>query len=109
MVETQKETVLFDVEKYKELWSVLDREDRAKLLFICDLPYKQRKAITLMDNSGYSSKEATEILGFVDTRSFERLRAKALQRVLNILNSKKHNMTYSSYMPKKKKKCKKCR
>lgn len=96
--ETQKENVKFDIALYRKLWSVLDREDRAELLFICDLPYKERKAITLMDNAGYTGKEATEILDIPDVRQFERLRAKALKRVLTILNSKKHNSKYAKYV-----------
>ena len=98
--ETLKENVKCTIESYHRLWDVLDREDRAHLLFICQLPYKQRKSITLMDNGGYSSKEATTILGFTEQRSFERLRAKALKRVLAILNSSKHNAYYSEILLK---------
>ena len=85
----------FTNKEYHILWNILDREDRAKLLFICELPYKQRKAITLLDNGGFSAKEATSILGYCDTRQFQRVREKAIKRVLTILNSKKHNKTYS--------------
>lgn len=87
--------VKFTNKEYHTLWDILDREDRAKLLFICQLPYVQRKSITLLDNGGFSAKEATTILGFYDTRQFQRVRDKAIKRVLSVLNSKKHNKTYS--------------
>lgn len=103
-IQNNGDGVEFSIEEYRKLWSVLDREDRAKLIFICQLPYKQRKAITLLDNAGYSAKEATEILNINDIRQFDRLRAKALRRVLNILNSPKHNKFYSSFLPVVKKK-----
>lgn len=94
----RKGNVKFTIKEYHELWDILDREDRAHLIFICQLPYKQRKAITLLDNSGFSAKEATTILGYTDTRQFQRLREKALCRVLKVLNSKKHNETYSDLL-----------
>lgn len=97
-IQNNGEDVKFSIEEYRKLWAVLDREDRAKLLFACQLPYKQRKAITLLDNAGYSAKEATCILNLSDVRQFDRIRAKALTRVLNILNSKKHNKHYSSFL-----------
>ena len=96
--ETSKEGVVFNIESYRKLWSVMDREDRAKLLLHCQLPYIQRKSITLLDNGGYTSKEAVQILGFTDNRQFERVRAKALKRVFAILNSPKHNQYYSNIL-----------
>lgn len=87
--------VKFSNKEYHALWEILDREDRAKLLFLCQLPYVQRKAITLLDNGGFSAKEATTILGYCDTRQFQRVCEKAIKRVLKVLNSKKHNKTYS--------------
>lgn len=96
--ETNKAGVVFNIESYRKLWSIMDREDRAKLLLHCQLPYVQRKAITLLDNGGYSSKEAIRILGLTDHRQFERIRAKALQRLFSILNSPKHNQYYSNIL-----------
>lgn len=96
--ETSREGVVFNIESYRKLWSIMDREDRAKLLLHCQLPYVQRKSITLLDNGGYSSKEAVRILGFSDNRQFERVRAKALKRVLSILNSPKHNCHYTALL-----------
>lgn len=94
----RKENVRFTVKEYHALWDILDREDRAHLIFICQLPYKERKAITLLDNGGFSAKEATRILGYNDERQFNRIREKALNRVLKILNSKKHNSLYSEIL-----------
>lgn len=96
--ETLNEKVNFTIESYRKLWNILDREDRAKLLLHCDLPYIQRKSITLLDNGGYTSKEAIRILGLTDHRQFERIRAKALQRLFSILNSPKHNQYYSNIL-----------
>ena len=99
--ETLKKGIKFDIKSYRELWQIMDMEDRAKLLFICQLPYIQRKSITLLDNAGYTSKEVLTILNINDHRQFERIRSKALKRILNILNSSKHNDYYSSLLNNK--------
>ena len=99
--ETLKKRIKFDIKSYRELWKIMDREDRAKLLFICQLTYIQRKSITLLDHAGYTSKEVLTILNINDYRQFERIRSKALKRILNILNSSKHNDYYSSLLNNK--------
>ena len=94
--------LVFDHKMFNELWEHFDVEDKADLLVNkCGFNERQRQAILLINDSlihESSSKTAIDLLNFNDHRSFARYRAKTIKRILNVLNSPKHNSYYSNFL-----------
>jgi len=91
----------FTLKEFNEIWEHFDAMDKAELMItICGLGKRQQEAIIFINDKEIydtSSKIALDKLKFNDVRKFERFRLKTIQRILNQLNSKKHNSFYTQF------------
>lgn len=86
----------FDIKSFHTLWRrKLDVDQRMELIRLADFTEKQYNIFVYTEVKGYTNKEVAKILDYEDTRRVERLKNKAIQRILDVINNPKNNRFYS--------------
>lgn len=69
-----------------------------ELIRLADFTEKQYNVFIYTEVKGYTNKEVAKIINSEDIRKVERIKNKAIQRVLDVLNNKKNNNFYSKIL-----------